>query len=90
MKPRKPHKRSLKAVIRALLREYPGGLNAYELAYEIGKYYPSVVSSIPAVRKTLTELIGNGKVAKMGKQCCPTCYASQTFYKLKRNRLSIR
>jgi hypothetical protein len=87
MKPRKPHKRSLKATVVTLLATYKGGLNAYEMAHLIEIDYPHVIGSVAAIRRTLTELIKEGKAAIIGKECCPTCYASQTFYRLKRGKI---
>ena len=92
MKPRKPHKRSLKATVVQMLGIYPGGLNAYEIAYMAKRMYPAVVCDVKAIRTVLTALHkDNVVVIGQKKEECPTCFTEQTFYRLRHSyKLSIR
>jgi hypothetical protein len=73
-----------------MLDTYPGGLNAYEIAYMAKKRYPAVACDVKAIRTVLTALHKDEIVTIGGKEDCTTCFTAQTFYRLRRGyKLSI-
>lgn len=82
----KPHTNSLKAAVLKTLGTYSGGLNAYELTQLTAEAYPHAGGTVQAIRRVLTDLIKEKRVTKTGKELCLTCYMSQAFYRLVKNK----